>query len=100
MNTTDTEPDVKALPLAAAPVLVKTDDTARMLGMSKTAFKSHLASGRIGPMPIRFGRSVRFSVAELADWCAQGCMGRQRWVEVRSERLTGNDMRLRNAHYD
>ena len=97
MNTIDTEPDVKALPLAAAPLLVKTDDAARMLGMSKTAFKSHLASGRIGPLPIRFGKSVRFSVAELADRCAQGCMGRQRWVEIRSERRTSNDSGIRKA---
>ncbi len=89
MHTADLESDVKALSLAAAPLLVKIDDAARMLGMSKTAFKTHLAAGRIGPMPIRFGRSVRFSVAELADWCAQGCEGRQRWVEVQSESRTG-----------
>ena len=87
----------KALKLTAAPLLVNMEDAARMLGMSKTAFKTHLASGRIGPKPIRFGRSVRFSVAELSDWCAQDCLARERWLEVRAGERTMFHASLRKA---
>ena len=76
----------RSLRVVASPLLVNVDHAARLLGMSKTAFTANLAAGKIGPRPIRFGRSVRFSVAELAEWCHADCPPRVQWVEIRTAR--------------
>ena len=65
-------------------LLLTIEGAAALLSMSRTAFKSHLAAGRIGPRAIRFGRSVRFSRDELATWAGAGCPPRERWVDIRS----------------
>jgi len=49
-------------------LLLSAAETAALLGISRSAFYSLLSSGRIGPVGIRFNRSVRYSVEELKAW--------------------------------
>ena len=77
----DTEAQEPAAVAHGAPVEALTVDCvegAALLGIGRTTFyKLHL-SGRL-PLPIRFGRSVRWRRAELSDWLAAGCPPREKW---------------------
>jgi excisionase family DNA binding protein len=55
-------------------------DTARALGLSRSAFYEHLTSGRIGPVGFTFGSKRLFPVKELQDWIAAGTPERQKWL--------------------
>jgi len=52
----------------AEKLLYSSAEAATLLGISRSAFYSLLSSGRIGPVGIRFGRSVRWSLDELRAW--------------------------------
>ena len=65
------------------PLLVDADDAAVLVRLSRAMFFKCLAGGRIGPTPIRFGKALRFSVAELRDWAAAGCPDRAEWARIR-----------------
>jgi len=49
-------------------LLLSAKEAAQLLGVSRSSFYSLLSSGRIGPVGIRFGRSVRWSVEEIRAW--------------------------------
>ena len=68
----------------APAILLTTERAAAAIGMSETAFRTQLAAGRIGPEPIRFGRSVRWSRAALEAWAHAGCPRRLDWRRMRS----------------
>lgn len=63
--------------------LISAETTARLLGISRSAFYSLLSSGRIGPLPVRLGRSVRWRIHEIRDWVESGCPPHDRWQAVR-----------------
>jgi len=65
---------------AIEPLLCPAAEVAQLLGISRSAFYSLLSSGRIGPLPVRLGRSVRWRAEELAEWVRAGCLSRDRWL--------------------
>lgn len=73
---TDTAPAQVDAP--REPLLVNAREAARMLSLGKTKFYELHVSGRL-PMPVRFGRAVRWRADELAAWVRSGCPERQRW---------------------
>lgn len=54
-------------------------DGAALLGIGRTKFLQLHASGRL-PLPLRFGRAVRWRRAELEDWLNAGCPPRDKWI--------------------
>lgn len=66
-----------------APELLTTAQAAALLGLAPRTFQQQAASGRIGPMPVRLGRAVRWPRRELCDWIDAGCPPRERWVQQR-----------------
>jgi len=66
----------EAISLAAA-------DAAALLGISESHFYSLHKTGRLGPLPVRMGRAVRWSRQELIDWFNVGSPSRNRWQVLR-----------------
>ncbi len=60
----------------AAPLLVRADEVARMMGVSERTLWRLASAGRV-PRPVRIGRNTRWRKAEVADWIAQGCPTKQ-----------------------
>lgn len=58
-------------------------DVAELLDVSERHVWKMLASGRFGPQPVRLGRAVRFSRAELVAWLEAGCPPREQWQQTR-----------------
>lgn len=64
---------------------LNTAELADALGVSIRMIQRMNASGRL-PRPMRFGRAVRWSVAELHAWMAAGSPGRDRWERIKNSR--------------
>ena len=75
-----------AEPITVNPVLLTLPMAAAWLSMSATAFRTQEAAGRIGPCPVRFGRSVRYVRCELERWAASGCPRRADWLAGETDR--------------
>lgn len=73
-----------ATPIVHWPVAVDAAAAASMFDISERQWWSLHSSGRC-PLPIRCGRSVRWSVDELRRWCDAGCPPRHRWQEQRNQ---------------
>lgn len=56
-------------------------DAAARLGISRALFYEMAADGRLGPMPIAFGRRRVWRSAELAAWVAAGAPPRREWLK-------------------
>ena len=64
-------------------LLLKATEVAATLGVSKNhVWKLH-AMGRLGPLPLRLGRSVRWRRQELEEWIAADCPPRDKWLATR-----------------
>jgi excisionase family DNA binding protein len=63
-------------------LLITADAAARMLSLSRTTFYGMHSSGHLGPLPIRFGRSVRWRADELRRWVEAGCPPRSQWTHT------------------
>jgi excisionase family DNA binding protein len=61
------------------PLAVDAREAAALLGLSRSMFYKMMEAGRIGPQGRRFGKAVRFSVAELRAWAAAGMPPRHVW---------------------
>ena len=66
-------------------LLLSATEVAALLGISRSAFYSLLSSGRIGPLPVRLGRSVRWDKRELETWIAEKCPSRDRWLAMQGD---------------
>ena len=64
---------------------LSTAESAAALGASIRLIQRMNASGRL-PRPMRVGRAVRWSVAELHAWMAAGSPGRDRWERIKNGR--------------
>ncbi|MCH8044939.1 MAG: helix-turn-helix domain-containing protein [Planctomycetes bacterium] len=53
-------------------------DVAKMLGISERHLWALNSSGRL-PLPLRFGRAVRWNLAELQNWLDAGGPARDQW---------------------
>jgi len=64
------------------PILVDAKTAATMAGVSRSTWLGWDASG-MNPRPIRLGGRVLWCVADLRDWAAMGCPGREAFEEQR-----------------
>lgn len=78
-----TEPGSDGGQAAAKAFAVGTKTLAEMLGVSTRHVQRMDAAGKL-PCPLRLGRSVRWSVAELDHWIAAGCPDRKAWETVKA----------------
>jgi len=69
--------------LIKQPLLLSAAQAAAMLSISRGHFYVLHHSGRLGPLPIRLNKSVRWRVAELEEWTKKGCPPRVKWLEIR-----------------
>ncbi len=60
------------------PLVIRDSEAAKMLGISRGAFRKLNDSGKV-PAPVRLGRRVLWRVAELEAWLESGCPPRHRW---------------------
>lgn len=58
-------------------VLISAAETARMCGLSQSAFYKLVSAGR-APKPIKLGRASRWSRQDVLDWIAAGCPRQER----------------------
>ncbi len=58
-------------------------DAALLLGISESHFYCLHKTGRLGPLPVRMGRAVRWSRQELVEWFNAGSPPRSRWQGIR-----------------
>ena len=68
------------------PLGVSAAEAAALLGVSESHFYSLHKTGRLGPLPVRMGRAVRWSRQELVDWFNAGSPSRNRWLAMRTDR--------------
>jgi excisionase family DNA binding protein len=59
-------------------------EAAALLGVSESHFYCLHRTGRLGPLPVRMGRAVRWSRKELVDWFEAGSPSRSRWLAMRA----------------
>ena len=69
------EPEITDMQTAhVEPLVVDVKALARMLSSSVRSVWRRLAAGDL-PKPVRIGRSVRWELAAIREWIAQGCPG-------------------------
>lgn len=78
MSTTPHVDDLERLAVPAG-------ELGRMLGIAERSVWKRLAAGQL-PRPLSFGRSRRWSVAEIRDWLAAGAPDRETWETIREGR--------------
>jgi predicted DNA-binding transcriptional regulator AlpA len=67
----------------ASPLLLKAEDAAGVLGMSRAEFYKLHSAAKV-PRPLKLtGKLVRWRRDELAAWVTAGCPNREKW-EVRA----------------
>lgn len=64
-------------------LLLDAKDAARLLGVSRSHFYGLDSSGRLGPMPVKLGKSARWRRDELERWVASDCPPRERWQAMK-----------------
>jgi len=65
------------------PLLACAADAARMLSISRALFYSMASDGRLGPLPVAFGRRKLYRVSELTAWVEHSppCPPRAEWLK-------------------
>lgn len=77
---------VTTVPIASLePLAVDAQQAAGLLGLSRSMFYKMVEAGKIGPAGRRFGNCVRYSVAELRAWVAQGMPPRHEWSTTQED---------------
>jgi len=64
-------------------LLVDVTEAARMLGIGRTLLYEMLVDGRLGPIPITFGRKKLWRTEELRHWVEAACPGREKWQQIK-----------------
>lgn len=75
-------------------ILLSAAEVADVLGISVRHFYSLESSGRVGPLPIRLGRTVRWSADQVRRWAEQNCPGRETWLKFSQNRLQASASRI------
>lgn len=65
-------------------LLLKSEDAAEMLGISRTHLYQLSSTGEIGPRPLKLGKCSVWSYLELRAWVAAGCPRREEWERMRA----------------
>ena len=68
--------------ITLTPILVDADGAAALLSISVPHFRKLVRDGRIGPEPVKLGRSVRWCRRELEQWADAGCPPRHLWRQA------------------
>lgn len=63
------------------PLLLKSQDAATLLGVSKAHFYRMHNAGKV-PLPLRLGGAVRWRRAEMESWIAAGMPSRAKWLSM------------------
>jgi excisionase family DNA binding protein len=63
-------------------LLVNAKEAASLLGVGRSLLYQMHSSGRLGPSPVRLGRTVRWRRSELKRWVDCGCPGRVKWIAI------------------
>ncbi len=79
----ETEPVVRGDHFAIETIGLTAADAAVLLGISESHFYCLHKTGRLGPLPVRMGRAVRWSRRELEEWFNSGSPARIRWQASR-----------------
>lgn len=66
-----------------SPLLLSAEEAATFLGISRRHFYGLHSSGRLGPLPVKLGSSVRWRRDEIETWVAHGCPARQQWQQMK-----------------
>jgi len=77
---------VLAIAHNAQPLALSVEAVAQLLDISPRHVWALHSSGRLGPLPVRFGRAVRWNRRELEEWLDAGAPTRDRWLAMRRER--------------
>lgn len=72
----------QSVPCAAVPA----EGGARICGVSERHFWAMHSSGRLGPLPIAFGRAKRWVVSELLEWLECGAPPRDKWLAIKDQK--------------
>ncbi len=57
---------------ADAPLLIASEEVARLMGISKRTLWRLLDAGKV-PQPVRIGRNTRWRLSEVSGWIEKGC---------------------------
>lgn len=68
------------------PELLSGKQVAQLLSISPAHFFKLKRTGRLGPMPVRLGRCVRYRRAEILAWIDAGVPSRHKWEILRSQK--------------
>jgi len=66
-------------------LLLKSEDAAEVLGISRTHLYQLTATGEIGPRPIKLGKCSLWNSLELREWVSSGCPNREQWLRMRAD---------------
>lgn len=78
------DPILAAAP-TAQPLALSVEAVAQLLDISPRHVWALHSSGRLGPLPVRFGRAVRWNRRELEEWLDAGAPPRDRWLAMRRD---------------
>ena len=71
--------------MQSEPLLLNASDAATLLGVGRSHFYAMHSSGRLGPMPIAFGKRKVWRVEELRDWVRAKCPARDKWLAIQEQ---------------
>lgn len=78
-----TEQDHSGENISREALLLDASGAAKLLGLTKQYFYELQSSGRLVPMPIKFGNRSRWSRFELRAWVKNDCPPRERWLLIK-----------------
>ncbi len=65
-------------------VLIADTEAAALCGIARATWHRLRAAGRIGPTPVRLGRSVRYRRSEVIAWAEAGAPDARTWAAMRA----------------
>jgi len=68
---------------ALMPLLLSADETAALLGIARSHLYALHSSGRLGPTPVKLGKSSRWRRDEIEAWVLNDCPPRQKWQAMK-----------------
>lgn len=71
--------------MESLPLLLNADAAAELIGVSRSFFYGMHSSGRLGPMPVKFGKCSRWERQQLEKWVNMGCPARIQWNSMIEE---------------
>ena len=70
-------------PSAVEPLLVDAAGVGVLLGVSRNMVLKIHSNGRLGPLPVRLGRCVKWRMCELRAWVEAECPARDQWQQIK-----------------